>query len=41
MDAMVEYIKETDLLNHINLSGLQIKYVGGGAKFQQLAQAMH
>jgi hypothetical protein len=37
MDAMVEYIKDTDLLNHLNLSGLQLKYVAGGMKFQQLA----
>ena len=41
MDYLIEFIKDTDLLNHINLCGLQLKYVSGGSKFQQLAQAMH
>lgn len=33
IDCLVDFIKETEILNHINLSGLQLKYVTGGNKF--------
>jgi hypothetical protein len=34
---MSEYLKDTDFLNHLNLSGLQLKYIQYGEKFTELA----